>query len=70
MELTSPKAAEVIGAAEATIRNYVYRGLLPARRMGIRKMIRIQVTDLRDFATEYGFVFNEEVLKRIESEKQ
>lgn len=69
MELTSPLAAKVIGASEATIRNYVYRGLLPARRMGLKKVIYVKVDDLRELASNYGFIFNESVLEEISSSK-
>jgi excisionase family DNA binding protein len=68
MELTSPQAAEVIGVAEATIRNYVERGILPARRVGLRRFIRIDVDNLRRFAVQYGYDFDEEKAQKFLSE--
>lgn len=68
MELTSPQAAEVIGVAEMTIRRYVEQGILPARRVGLRRLIRINVDDLRSLAAQYQFLIDEDKLKEILSE--
>lgn len=65
MDLSSVEAAEVIGVAERTIRYYVERGILPARRVGLRRMIRINVSDLRRFADEYEFIIDEDKLRSI-----
>lgn len=65
MELSSPEAAEILGVHELTIRNYVDRGLLKARRMGIRRIVRIEPDDLRSFAKKHDFVFDEEIFRRI-----
>lgn len=68
MELSSTQAAKIIGVSEPTIRQYVERGLLLGRRMGIRRIVRIKPDDLRVFAMEYGYTFDDDLLRRILSE--
>jgi excisionase family DNA binding protein len=68
MELSCPQAADVLGVAENTIRNYIDRGILKARFVGIRRLIRIDVSDLRRFAAEYGYIVNEEKVSKFLSE--
>lgn len=64
-EVTSPSAAQIIGVDDSTIRRYVYNGLLPARRQGLRKIIRIEVDDLKQFATKHQYRFNEELAAEL-----
>lgn len=59
--VSSPAAAKIIGVDESTIRRYVYRGVLTARRVGLRKNIRIDVDELRDLAEKLDYRFNEDV---------
>lgn len=65
MELSCPQAAVVLDVASNTIRNYIDRGLLDARFVGIKRIIRIDVHELRRFAEEYGFIVDEEKLEKI-----
>ena len=60
MELSTTQAAQMIGVSQRTIRNYVELGLLPGRKEGLKRRIRIQAEDLRKFAERYQFEFNEE----------
>lgn len=64
-ELSSPQAARILGVGELTIRNYIDRGLLIARRMGVRRIVRIRIGELRRFADANGFAFDEDKLREI-----
>lgn len=44
--LSQVEAAEYIGVTDRTIRNYIARGFLPARRIRGSRAIRIDVTEL------------------------
>lgn len=67
--LSAIEAGKVIGVTHTSIHNYVKRGLLPARHQGPRKIIRIDAEDLRKFAEQYEFVFDEAVLQGLTVEK-
>jgi hypothetical protein len=62
-EVTAPQAAEIIGKHLITIHRKVDEGFLPARQEGTgeRKFIYVQIDDLRRFAAEYGYRFNEDI---------
>ncbi|AVP41703.1 HTH binding domain protein [Mycobacterium phage Batiatus] len=47
--LTMQQAATYLGVTDRTVRNYVARGLIPARRLG-PKLLRIRIEDLQEFA--------------------
>ena len=63
MELTTRQAAKVLGVADMTIRNWVTRGALSARRVGLRRYVRIRVDDLRAFAAQSGYEIDEDKLR-------
>ena len=44
--LTAPQAAKLAQTHENTIRNWIYKGLLPAQKVGIRGRLRIRRSDL------------------------
>lgn len=58
-EVTAPEAAEIIDASYPTIYRRVEDGTLPARRVGFRRDIRIEINDLRAFAEKLGYRFDE-----------
>lgn len=58
-------AAKIIGTSDVTIRRAVYADRLPARREGLRKKIWIDMDDLRKFAGEYSYRFDEELAKSV-----
>lgn len=60
-DVSGPDAAKIIGVDQSTIRRYIYRGLIKARRAGLRKIIRIDIDDLRNFAESHDYRFNEEI---------
>ena len=60
-EVTAPQAAEILSTSHPTIFRRVDDGSLPARREGVKREIFITVEDLRQFATQYGYRFNEQM---------
>lgn len=64
MEVTSQQAAEILSTSNPTIWRRVEEGLLPARRQGLRREIWIDVDDLRKFAKQQGYRFNETLAKQ------
>lgn len=65
VEVTSMQAAQLIGCTDETIRLYVERGVLAARREGMKRRIRIELDELRRFAREYEFRFDDAAAERI-----
>lgn len=63
-EVSSAEAAEIIGTTSQTIRRAVDRKLLMARRHGLRGLVKIDVDELRQFATQYQYRFDESLVKR------
>lgn len=65
-EVTGPQAAELIGKSIQTVHRRVDDGSLPARQEGAgeRKFIYIELDDLRQFAQQYGYRFNEAKAKQ------
>lgn len=60
-EVTAPQAAEILFTSHPTIFRRVDDGSLPARREGVKREIFIEVDTLRQFATQYGYRFNEQM---------
>jgi excisionase family DNA binding protein len=59
--VTASQAAEILSTSHMTIHRRVDDGLLPARREGLARIVRIEIEDLRRFAQQYGYAFSEEV---------
>jgi hypothetical protein len=64
IEVTASQAAEIISTSYVTIHRRVDDGLLQARRQGLNRMIMIEIEELRRFANEYGYRFNEEAVPK------
>lgn len=64
-EVSSVQAGQIIGVTDETIRNYVERDLLPARRQGIRRTIFIELEELRRFAVQYEFRFDQALAEQV-----
>lgn len=64
-EYNTRDAAEIVGVSHTMIWEYVKDGRLTARRQGIRGIIRIDADDLRRFAEEYDFRFNEALAAQL-----
>lgn len=58
-EVTAPQAAEIVGIDHSTLFKHVQAGIVPARRVGLKRDIRIDVEDLRTYAGKLGYRFNE-----------
>jgi DNA-binding transcriptional MerR regulator len=64
-EVTSIEAGEIIGVSDETIRQYVDRDLLKARRQGLKRKVFIEMADLAAFAREYDFRFDQARAQQI-----
>lgn len=64
-ELSAINAGRVIGLSHTMIHRYVNRGILPARRVGRMRAIRIRMDDLRKFALDHNYDFDEELANRL-----
>lgn len=67
-EVTSTQAAAIINISHMTIHRRVDDGLLKGRRQGLDRQIRVDIDDLRQFATEYGYHFNEELARQYSAQ--
>ena len=65
-EVRLPQASEIVSKDRSTVFHWVEKGLLPARRVGIRRDIRIDVDSLRSFAREHNYPFDERLARTIE----
>lgn len=63
-EVTGPQAAEILNTSHVTLFRRVDDGTLPARREGRRRDIFVDVSDLRHFAQENGYRFNDALAKQ------
>ena len=63
-EISSAAAAEIIGTTSQTIRRTVDRQLLSARRTGLHDLVKVDVEELRHFAEQYQYRFDETLTKR------
>lgn len=60
-DVSSKEAAEIIGVTSQTIRRQIERGLLSARLEGPKRLVKIDIEILRQFAKEYQYRFNEDL---------
>jgi len=63
-EVSASDAARIIGVKRSTIHKYVNQGLLVGQHRGFQRRLRIRIDDLRHFAEEHNFVFNESILEQ------
>jgi len=59
--VTASQAAAILSTSHMTIHRRVDDGLLPARREGVARIVKIELEDLRKFAKDYGYSFNENI---------
>ena len=64
-EISSDEAARLIGVSDETIRRLVNRKVLPARQVGLRRTIRIELDALRQVAVKLDYRFDEEAARRF-----
>lgn len=67
-EVSAKNAAGIIGTSSKNIWEKVHDGKLKARRQGERRLIFIEVEELRRFAQEYGYRFNEQLARELSVE--
>ena len=67
-EISSSQAGNVLGISLMTIHRRVEDGSLPARREGVRRDIKIDLDDLRRFATAFGYRFDEHIAQQFSGE--
>jgi hypothetical protein len=60
-QISSPAAAAIIGLSDQAIRDHIAAGRLPAQRVGVRGLYKIQLSDLRDLAEKYNYPFDEDL---------
>jgi hypothetical protein len=60
-EVSLTQASQIVSRDRSTVFHWVNDGLLPARRVGIRRDIRIDVGKLRAFAARYNYPFDEDL---------
>lgn len=68
-KLTAKEAAKLIGVTTTTIRSYVKRDLLKAELKGVARKYFFDVEDMRKFAGEWNFDFDEQGLKQMLKEE-
>lgn len=66
-DVTSTQAAAIIGTSHVTIHRRVDDGLLKGRRQGLNRQIWVNVDDLREFAAQYGYKFDENLARQYSS---
>jgi excisionase family DNA binding protein len=63
-EVTLTQASEIVSMDRTTVFRWVDEGMLPARRVGIRRDIKISVETLRGFARKYDYPFDEALARQ------
>lgn len=64
-EVSASQAAQILQISRDTVWRVVRDGSLPARRQGMRGIIRIDVEDLRAYAEKYQHRFDEELAQKL-----
>jgi hypothetical protein len=64
-EVTSAQAAQIVNVNQTTIWLDVKAGRLPAKLIGRRGIIRIEVNDLRKYAEDNRRLFNEDIVREF-----
>lgn len=64
-QVSTVSAGRIINRSDQTIRRYVKSGDLKAEREGPSKDIWIEIDELRRFAKEFNFRFNEELAAQL-----
>lgn len=69
--ISSHDAARLLGGVSSeTIRDYIEEGLLPAKRIGLRGLYKIEIADLRAFAEQHDRYFDHELADQLEKTAQ
>lgn len=57
-EVTLTQASGIVQKDRSTVFQWVQDELLPARRVGLRRDIRIDLSELEKFAKQYGYDYD------------
>lgn len=57
-EVTLTQASQIVGKPRKTVFIWIQKELIPCRRIGLRRDIRIQIDDLRAFALKHGYDYD------------
>lgn len=57
-EVTLTQASEIVRKDRSTVFLWIQDALLPARRVGLRRDIRIDLGNLKEFADRYGYDYD------------
>ena len=63
--VTAPQAADILSTTRVTVFRWVDEGLLSADRVTRRNIIMIDVDDLKRFAKDNGYTFNEDLATQL-----
>lgn len=63
--MTAPQAGQIVSRSRISVFSWVDEGKLPAMRITDRKIILIDVADLRAFAAQHGLSFDEELAAEL-----
>ena len=64
-EVSGTSAGRIIGVSDQTIRRHILADRLIARREGLDRTWWIDTNELRKFAQEYNYRFNEELAQQL-----
>jgi hypothetical protein len=64
-EVSGLSAGRIIGVTHTTIRRHILADRLKARRQGLDKTWWIDVDELRKFAQQYNYRFNEQLAQEL-----
>jgi len=63
-EVSLTQASEIVSKDRTTVFRWVEDGLLPARRVGLRRDIKIDVKQLESFAKRYDYPFDKSLARQ------
>jgi predicted DNA-binding transcriptional regulator AlpA len=63
-EVSLTQASEIVAKDRTTVFRWVEDGLLPARRVGVRRDIFIDIEVLRSFADRYSYRFDDTLARQ------
>lgn len=63
-EVSLTQASEIVSKDRTTVFRWVEDGLLSARRVGIRRDIKIDISDLEGFARKYDYPFDQSLARQ------
>lgn len=65
LTVSSSEAGRIVGVSRETVRRWVNQRLVTADVFGLRGDFRVDVDDLRRFAKQHNYPFNEELAAQL-----